>query len=59
MLWLVGLNPEVLKIIQHADLGKTLGRERMFFNLEQAVETFQRQSGSARQGEEGTAKFRG
>jgi anti-anti-sigma factor len=59
MLWLVGLNPEVLKIIQHADLGKTLGRERMFFNLEQAVENFQRQSGSARQGEEGGAKFEG
>jgi anti-anti-sigma factor len=59
MLWLVGLNPEVLKIIQHADLGKTLGRERMFFNLEQAVENFQRQSGSKRQGEEGTAKFGG
>jgi anti-anti-sigma factor len=59
MLWLVGLNPEVLKIIQHADLGKTLGRERMFFNLEQAVETFQRQSGSKRQGEEGGAKSKG
>ena len=59
MLWLVGLNPEVLKIIQHADLGKTLGRERMFFNLEQAVENFQRQSGSKRQGEEGGAKFEG
>jgi SulP family sulfate permease len=59
MLWLVGLNPEVLKIIQHADLGKTLGRERMFFNLERAVETFQGQSGSKRQGEEGTAKSGG
>jgi SulP family sulfate permease len=59
MLWLVGLNPEVLKIIQHADLGKTLGRERMFFNLERAVETFQGQSGSKRQGEEGTAEFGG
>jgi len=44
MLWLVGLNPEVLKVVQNSELGETLGRERMFFNLEQAVETFQRQS---------------
>jgi hypothetical protein len=31
----------------------------MFFNLEQAVESFERQSGSARQGKEGPAKFGG
>ncbi|HVP80695.1 MAG TPA: SulP family inorganic anion transporter [Thermodesulfobacteriota bacterium] len=59
MLWLVGLNPEVLKIIQHADLGKTLGRERMFFNLERAVETFQERSGLTKKEEEGGAKFKG
>ena len=59
MLWLAGLNPEVLRIVQHAELGETLGRERMFFNLEQAVETFQGGSGSKRQGEEGGAKFKG
>jgi sulfate permease, SulP family len=41
MLWLVGLNPEVLKVVQNSELGKTLGRERMFFNLERAVENFQ------------------
>ena len=44
MLWLVGLNPEVLRVVQNSELGKTLGRERMFFNLERAVETFQKQS---------------
>ena len=59
MLWLVGLNPEVLRVVQNSELGETLGRERMFFNLERAVENFQRQSGEMRQGEEGRAKFEG
>jgi high affinity sulfate transporter 1 len=36
-LWLVGLQPTVLATVQRSPLGKTLGRERMFFNLEQAV----------------------
>jgi SulP family sulfate permease len=36
-LWLVGLNPEVLSVIQRSSLGKVLGRERMHFNLELAV----------------------
>ena len=35
--WLAGLNPEVLATVQRSSLGKTLGRERMFFNLELAV----------------------
>jgi SulP family sulfate permease len=58
MLWLVGLNPEVLRVVQHSELGETLGRERMFFNLEWAVEAFQGRSGSARQGEDGRDKLR-
>jgi hypothetical protein len=40
-LWLVGLNPGVLAMVQRSPLGQTLGRERMFFNLEQAVATYQ------------------
>jgi anti-anti-sigma factor len=36
-IWLVGLNPEVLSVIQRSSLGKILGRERMHFNLELAV----------------------
>ena len=36
-LWLVGLNPEVLKVIQHSPLAGILGRERMHFSLELAV----------------------
>jgi high affinity sulfate transporter 1 len=37
LLWLVGLNPGVLAMVQRSPLGEILGRERMFFNLEQAV----------------------
>ena len=36
-LWLVGLNPEVLAMVQRSSLGKVLGREQMYFNLEIAV----------------------
>lgn len=39
-LWLAGLNPEPLHLIQKSELGKTLGHQRMHFNLEQAVESF-------------------
>jgi hypothetical protein len=37
LLWLVGLEPGVLAMVQRSPLGQTLGRERMFFNLEPAV----------------------
>ena len=36
-LWLAALNPEVLAVVQRSTLGTTLGRERLFFNLETAV----------------------
>jgi high affinity sulfate transporter 1 len=41
LLWLVGLAPEVLAMVQHSPLGAVLGRDRMFFNLEQAVARYQ------------------
>jgi MFS superfamily sulfate permease-like transporter len=41
VMWLVGLNPGVLTMIRHSPLGQTLGHERMFFNLEQAVTSYQ------------------
>ena len=50
-LWLAALNPEVRLVVERAPLGKALGRERMCFNLEDAVERFRRR-GSA--GEMGT-----
>ncbi|OLL28423.1 sodium-independent anion transporter [Burkholderia sp. SRS-W-2-2016] len=36
-LWLVGLSPEVFALVEKAQLGRTLGHERMFLNLEQAL----------------------
>jgi len=44
MLWLAALNPIAFKVIERSPLGKTLGHERMFFNLQQAVEAYQAQS---------------
>ena len=40
-LWLAALNPEVLRVVERAPLGKALGRERLFFTLQLAVERFQ------------------
>jgi sulfate permease, SulP family len=40
-LWLVGLAPGVLATVQRSPLGEALGRDRMFFNLEQAVARYQ------------------
>ena len=40
LLWLVGLTPGVLSMVQRSSLGVTLGREGMFFNLEQAVDAY-------------------
>jgi high affinity sulfate transporter 1 len=38
--WLVGINPEVLSMIQRSSLGEALGREGMHFNLETAVKKY-------------------
>jgi high affinity sulfate transporter 1 len=40
-LWLVGLTPEVLDVVQRSPLGQALGQERMFFNMELAVARYQ------------------
>jgi high affinity sulfate transporter 1 len=40
-LWLVALNPEVLRLVERTSLGPRLGRERMSFNLPVAVARFQ------------------
>jgi len=39
-LWLVGMAPAVLAMVQRSPLGRTLGREGMHFNLEIAVEKY-------------------
>jgi len=36
-LWLVGMNPRVLSVVQRSQLGQALGRDAMFYNLEIAV----------------------
>ena len=41
ILCLTGLNPEVLELVRRSPLGTVLGRERMIFDLEQAVARFQ------------------
>jgi len=46
-LWLVGLNPGVLQMVQRSPLGTTLGRERMQFSLELAVARYLERSTSA------------
>lgn len=40
-LWLAALNPEVLQLVQRTPLAERLGRERMFFTVEQAVAAFE------------------
>jgi hypothetical protein len=40
LLWLVALNPSVLGMVQRSSLGDTLGRERLLFNLQSAVERY-------------------
>ena len=45
--WLVGLNPEVLSVIQRSSLGKLLGRERMHYSLELAVAKYVASVGAA------------
>ena len=39
--WLTNLTPAVLDVVQRSGLAGTLGRERMHFNLEAAVEEYQ------------------
>jgi anti-anti-sigma factor len=39
-LWLIGMNPEVLAIVQRSSLGQMLRREGMYFNLEIAISHF-------------------
>jgi MFS superfamily sulfate permease-like transporter len=48
LVWLVGLNPEVLSVIGRSSLGKVLGRERMHFSLELAVAKYLEYSSDSR-----------
>ena len=47
-LWLAGLNPSVLAMIQRSPLGEALGRERMAFDVQTAVDRWQKAAAPAR-----------
>ena len=51
-LWLAGLNPGVLAVVRNSHLWTRLGRERLFHNLELAVEAYQRESRGTQPGTE-------
>jgi hypothetical protein len=40
-LWIAGLDPAVLEVVERSRLGAVLGHERMFLDLQAAVEKFQ------------------
>ncbi len=40
MLWLAGLNPATLEAVRRSALGEILGEERMFFNVQEAVQHY-------------------
>ncbi len=42
-LWLAALAPEVYAVIERSPLGEALGRDRLFFNLELAVDRYHAQ----------------
>jgi len=46
-LWLAALNPEVLAMVKQSGLADRLGRERMLFNLEVAVERYARMNSTS------------
>jgi sulfate permease, SulP family len=46
-LWIAALNPEVLKVVQQSALGPTLGRDRMFFDVQGAVRSYEQIAGTA------------
>jgi high affinity sulfate transporter 1 len=45
-IWLAALNPEVLELVRKTPLGERLGRERMFFTVEDAVAAFEKRNAS-------------
>jgi sulfate permease, SulP family len=54
-LWLAALTPDVLTVVKRSRIGETLGRERMFFNLQMAVEKYEQRKSSNTADEPGAA----
>jgi hypothetical protein len=42
-LWLAGLPPDVYAMVRRSPLGRALGHERLFFNLELAVNAYRKE----------------
>ena len=40
-LWMTALNPVAFKAVERSPLGERMGRERMFFNLREAVKSYE------------------
>jgi hypothetical protein len=38
--WMARLNPAALEVVQRSPLGDRLGRDRLFFNVNRAVEAY-------------------
>lgn len=49
-LWLAALNPNVFTTVSRSKLGEKLGRERMLFNLQAAVERYEQMKPAAMRG---------
>jgi anti-anti-sigma factor len=49
-IWLAALNPEVLELVRKTPLAERLGRERMFFTVEDAVVAFEARRPAAKGG---------
>jgi anti-anti-sigma regulatory factor len=47
MLWLIGMNPDVLDMVRRSALGQTLTHERMFFTMDLAAVRFQTEHADA------------
>ncbi|HTS83633.1 MAG TPA: SulP family inorganic anion transporter [Usitatibacter sp.] len=45
-LWLIALNPEALELVRRTPLAARMGRERMFFTVEDAVAAYQKRIAS-------------
>jgi hypothetical protein len=48
-LWLARLNPAAVEVVQRPPLRPLLGRERMFFNVNRAVESYLARKSSSSQ----------
>jgi high affinity sulfate transporter 1 len=59
VLWLTALNPDVLEVVQRSELWRRMGRERLFFTLEQAVARFQREEAGVPDRESGKERSDG